>query len=192
MDRYRHATCTAFHSRVSIRLDWSRKSDRTGASHVILRGGPLPSRLIQNSICYKRAEEEPSDGRYGSRGRLSVSRKKKNRKEKKGTRGDELMLLPAGSKLVHVRYRSPSPPPTRLANNEVDARWKINPGFRRINLLILGFDCRPNDSRSPRREPISRIRSRHYSVFLFFSLHPSRVPFPKRIFSSSASIRFDL
>lgn len=162
----------------------SRKSVKPACSHGILRDGrnAIRSRLGSYKIPYVMTRRS-GDGRYASRGRLSCASRGKKKRKKRNVEGDELMLL-LRSKLVHARslYSSPPFPLLRWPTTRWTRGGKST-GFRRINLLILGFDCRPSDSRSPRREPMIPPLFRRVSRPPFF-LHPSRVPSPKRILSS--------
>lgn len=90
----------------------SRKSVEPVLTRYLTRSAPVSYKIPYVISARRRRTSSPSDGRCASRGRLS-SRKKKKKKKRNSWR-DELMLLPAGSKLVHVRSLYRSPPPNNV------------------------------------------------------------------------------
>lgn len=89
------------------------KKRRTGAHTVSYT---IRSGLVQNSIRYKRAEEEDfvTEWRTVRESWSIIEQEKKEEEKKRNSWRDELMLLPAGSKLVHVRSLYRSPPPNNV------------------------------------------------------------------------------
>lgn len=127
----------------------SRKSVEPVLTRYLTRSAPVSYKIPYVISARRRRTSSPSDGRCASRGRLSSRKKKKKKKKELVERRVNAFTgrLKAGARPLAVSFPSSQQrwPTTRWT------RGGKSSGFRRINLLILGFDCQPNDSRSPRR-----------------------------------------